>query len=387
MLRGSGRCVSRRLFIGAGGLGGLGLSLSGANNVFAARSAAETERAVIWLMLVGGPSQLESFDPKPDAPAEVRGPFGSIATSVPGVRVNEFLPKLAQRLNHVALVRSLHHDAAPIHETGLQLLQTGRLCRLGQEFPHFGAVAARTLDGRAGAPPFVILPGRIRHTGVNVSHGDSPDLPGPDAEVASLDSARLRQALDLTGESRAVREAYGDSSFGRDCLRARRLVEGGSKVVTVNMYRDVFREVSWDAHGGGPFSTLEDYRCSVLPSFDNAYGALLDDLKRSGRLATTLVVATGEFGRTPRLNPAGGRDHWPGVWTALLAGGGVRGGQVIGASDSHASEPTDRPVSPAELPATVYRSLRIDPASIRRAADGSTGSALTAAGALEEAFA
>ena len=132
------------------------------------------------------------------------------------------------------------------------------------------------------------------------------------------------------------------------------------RVVTVNMFDTVFGRVSWDCHGASPFSTFDDYARELLPTFDRAFAALLDDLERSGRLDSTLVVAAGEFGRTPRINASGGRDHWPGVWTVAMAGGGIRGGQVVGASDAHAAAPADRPVTLPDLLATIYHSLGID---------------------------
>jgi uncharacterized protein (DUF1501 family) len=380
--------MSRRDFLKVGGLGvgSLGLPLP----ALGSDPGSGDDRAVILLLLVGGPSQLDTFDPKPDAPSEVRGPFGSIPTSVPGVRVSEFLPRLARRMDRVALLRSLHHDAAPIHETGHQLLQTGRLCRLGEEHPHVGSVVAQARGARDGCPPSVILPGPIGNTGVRISHGqtagplDSAFAPYlPDGEIPHA----IAHAVDLSAVPGDVRDAYGRSAFGRNCLIARRLVEAGARVVTVNMHQTVFHRVSWDCHGAPPFSTLDDYRRTLLPAFDAAFSALLDDLARTGRLDTTLVVATGEFGRTPRLNASGGRDHWPGVWSAVLAGGGVRGGQVIGASDATASEPVDRPVTPPELLATVYQGLGIDPASPLPAASGTGRTALVDARPVGEAFA
>jgi uncharacterized protein (DUF1501 family) len=373
---------TRRDFLKAGSMAGLGLACGGLTAT--AAELPSNDRAVILLLLVGGPSQLETFDPKPDAPAEVRGPFGSIATRVPCVRICEHLPGLARRLDRVALVRSLHHDAAPIHETGHQLVQTGRLVRTGEDVPHAGSVVSRVLGTRAGAPPFVVLPGPIGNTGVNISHGQaagmlgaaydpfyapSPTEPGTSALVKScVDpesrarhmSPHVRQALDLRAESAATREAYGATRFGDSCLAARRLVEAGVRFVTVNMYETVFNTASWDCHGNVPFSSFDDYKRGVLPTFDRAFSALLDDLSQRGRLRSTLVVATGEFGRTPRLNTAGGRDHWPGVWSAAIAGGGIEGGTVIGASDLRAAEPKDCPVTPADLVATMYHSLGID---------------------------
>jgi hypothetical protein len=316
------------------------------------------ERSVILLLLVGGPSQLETFDPKPEAPPEIRGPFGSIETRIPGVRVSEHLPRLAARMDRVALVRSVHHDAAPIHETGHQLLQTGRLCRAGEEFPHLGSVVARICGARRGTPPAVIVPGPIASTGVDIPHGQSAGCLGASFDPCFLGADRLVSGL--ADESDRTRDAFGRTAFGQSCLMARRLVESGVRVVTVNMFETVFGRVTWDCHGAPPFSTFDDYAREVLPTFDRVFAALLDDLEYSGRLDTTLVVATGEFGRTPRINASGGRDHWPGVWTVALAGGGIRGGQVVGASDAHAAEPADRPVTPADLLATIYASLGID---------------------------
>ncbi len=421
--------VSRRDFLRVGGvgLGSLGLSLADLNAL--ATTHGRRDRAVILLMLVGGPSQLETWDPKPDAPREIRGPFGSIATRVPGVRISEHLPRLAARTDRLALVRSVHHEAAPIHETGHQLLQTGRLCRPGEEHPHIGAVAARLLETKSPLPPFVILPGPIENTGVQVPHGQSagwlgaayepfqlvgdPASPGWDPR-STLDRAlrfldraasqggapgealttaaglllgrSMTTGFQLAEEREALRDAYGRNTFGQSCLLARRLVEAGVRLVTVNMFETVFNKVTWDCHGSAPFSTLDDYSGHLLPTLDQALSALLDDLEARGLLDSTMVVATGEFGRTPKLNAAGGRDHWPGVWSALLAGGGVRGGQVLGASDRHAEAPASRPVSPQELLATMYHSLGISPDQYLRTDAGESFALVDDARPIEELF-
>jgi uncharacterized protein (DUF1501 family) len=177
--------------------------------------------------------------------------------------------------------------------------------------------------------------------------------------------------------------------LGQSCLLARRLVEAGVRVVTVNMFETVFNRVSWDCHGARPFSTLDDYANVLLPTLDLALSALLDDLDRRGLLESTLVVATGEFGRTPRLNPRGGRDHWPGVWSALLAGGGTGGGRLIGSRDAQGASPADRPVTPAELVATIYRSLGLDPSPTRALTldDGGESPAIEGLVPIAEAFA
>ena len=353
-----GAGLTRRDLLRAGGLGLACCEVSFPGPGGGPFSRSEPGRSVILLLLVGGPSQLETFDPKPDAPAEVRGPFGSIATRIPGIRVSEHLPRLAARMDRVALVRSVHHDEAPVHETGHQLLQTGRLCRAGEEFPHFGSVIGRIGWARRAVPPSVILPGPIASTGVDIPHGQSAGCLGASFDPTFLAPDRL--ASSRADASDRTRDRYGRSAFGQNCLAARRLVESGVPAVTVNMFDTVFGRATWDCHGASPFSTFNDYARELLPSFDRAFAALLDDLERSGRLESTLVVAAGEFGRTPRINASGGRDHWPGVWSVALAGGGIRGGRVVGSSDAHAAEPADRPVTPADLLATIYSSLGID---------------------------
>jgi uncharacterized protein (DUF1501 family) len=176
----------------------------------------------------------------------------------------------------------------------------------------------------------------------------------------------------VSTEPAALRERYGQNPFGQACLLARRLIESGTRVVTVNMFDGVFGRTTWDCHadGGALRSTLDDYRRTVCPMFDRAYSTLLDDLRQRGLLSSTMIVAAGEFGRTPRLNRNGGRDHWPGVWSALFAGGGVRGGRVIGASDRIASEPRDRPVTPEEVVATMYHVLGVPRGAALPARDG-----------------
>jgi uncharacterized protein DUF1501/TAT (twin-arginine translocation) pathway-exported protein len=357
------RSLSRRQFLRAGAAGAAvaGLTLSGSDTAHA-NSGRDVD--LILLFLVGGPSQLDTWDMKPNAPAEVRGPFKPIATNVPGVQICEHFPRMAQIANRYAIVRSVHHNAAPIHETGHQLMQTGRLFRFGQEHPHYGAVMSHVKgQKRNGMPPFVLLPGMLGNTGVTISHGQGAGALGAEhAPTATFTSSPLHTALDLDRELPPLRSRYGSHDFGRACLQARRLVEAGVRCVTVNMFETVFDRVTWDCHAdsGSLASSLNDYRRTLCPMFDEAYTALLDDLADRGLLASTLVVAMGEFGRTPYLNSRGGRDHWPGVWSILMAGGGIRGGQVIGSSDALAAEPRDRPVAPAEIAATIYHRLGID---------------------------
>jgi uncharacterized protein (DUF1501 family) len=403
--------LTRRDFLRAGALsaGAVGLSLADLALLQAAPNRPKDINCIL-LFLVGGPSHLDTWDLKPDAPSEVRGPFRPTRTSVPGVEICEHFPLMAKTADRYAVVRSVHHREAPIHETGHQLMQTGRLFRGGQEHPHYGAALSRLRGPRSeGMPASAVLPARIGNTGVSVSHGQgaghlgaahepfvlradpgrlasgtallgcvdevhrAADAAGDsDPVVVKLFSPPMKRALDLTAEGAELRERYGRNSFGHSCLLARRMVEAGVRLVTVNMFETVFDNLTWDCHadGGALGTTLDDYRDILCPMFDRAYAALLDDLAQRGLLDTTLVLAMGEFGRTPRLNPRGGRDHWPGCWSVLFAGAGVRGGQVVGSSDATGSEPKDRPVRPAEVAATVYAALGIDPASCLPGPDG-----------------
>jgi hypothetical protein len=258
---------------------------------------------------------------------------------------------MANAADRFAVVRSMHHTAAPIHETGFQLLQTGELRDDGAEAPHFGARLSATKGARRRVPANVLLPGPIGFTGVNVGHGQS-------AGGLAENQAPVSVALDI--HSDRCRSHYGGTEFGDNCLRAARLIECGSRFVTVNMFQTVYDTITWDCHaaGGSLRSELSHYP-AIAASFDIAYSALLDDLRQRGLLDSTLVVATGEFGRTPHLNREGGRDHWAGVWTMLLAGGGIDGGQVIGASDLLGGEPKDQPVGPEWLAMTIRKTIGV----------------------------
>jgi hypothetical protein len=412
----------RRDFLHAGSLSFLGFTLADLLGL-EARGAVTGGKAksCILLFLVGGPSQHDTFDPKPQAPAEIRGPFRAIKTKTDGLQFTEILPLTAQQSDKFSVVRSVYHTASAIHETGHQMMQTGRLFQGGVEYPHMGSVYAKLSGPKGEVPPYVMLPTAIGNTGVAVPHGGSagflskvfdpfvlnadpsaenfevPDMLPPgylaaarverrrslhtmmdevvryydsseDARLldASLQqaytlmsSAPARKAFSLADEPAATRERYGKNRFGQSCLLARRLVEGGVRFVTVNMFDTVFNEITWDSHGSKPFSPISGYRDLVGPMFDRAYASLLDDLQSRGLLEDTLVVAMGEFGRTPKINPAGGRDHWPGVWSILMAGGGVKGGRIIGASDEIGAQPKDRPTTPAEVVATVYHALGV----------------------------
>jgi Protein of unknown function (DUF1501) len=339
--------VSRRDFLTAAG----SVAFC-AEAALAKPQATGTAKHCIVLLLLGGPSQLETWDPKPEAPSAVRGPFRAIATSVPGIRVSEHLPRMAGLTHRFTIIRSLHHEEAPVHETGLQLLQTGRLVACDDELPHFGAVLARQSGG------FVILPSRLGNTGINISHGQGAGFLGPehDPQVQS----QFTHLLD-----HADRARYGKTAFGDACLRARQLVEQGTASVVVNMFDTVYDRVTWDCHADRQClaSTLDDYRRTLCPTFDRACATLIEDLHQRGLLDETLVMAMGEMGRTPYLNANGGRDHWASCWSMIMAGGGVRGGQVIGASDRLGAEPIRRPVVCAEVVASVYQATGVTTAA------------------------
>jgi len=414
---------TRRDFLHAGSLGMLGFGLNHFLSLKAEGAVPEDKDLnVIQLFLVGGPSQLDTWDMKPDAPLEIRGPYKPIKTNVPGIEISEIFPRMAQHADKYALVRSLYHTSAAVHDIGHQIMQTGRLFQGGVVSPHFGCVMGYKKGGRGAVPAHVLLPKPIGNTGGGLPHGQDagflgktfdpfvlnadpsdanfkvPDMLPPEnlaamrtdrrrdwrkvveksiKELEAVPDARLydatfhqayglmtstraREAFELEKEPEKVRDSYGRNRFGQSCLLARRLIEAGVRYVTVNMFETVFDEITWDIHGSRPFSPISCYRDLVGPMFDHAFSSLIEDLKQRGLLQNTLVMATGEFGRTPKVNPAGGRDHWPGCWTGIFAGGGIRGGQVIGASDAIGGFPKDRPVSPAEVAATVYHLMGLE---------------------------
>ncbi len=339
----------------------------GASSLALPLGAASREGAkVIFINLVGGPSHLDTWDMKPDAPSDYRGPYRPIRTNVEGIAISEIFPRMARMADKYAILRSLNHDGPAVHDTGHQLMQTGRLYGTDEPEPHMGCVASALLGSRHR-----MLPGPIGNTGGNLHHGQ-------DAAYLGAAHEPLATHVDLGGEREQTRRRYGLSRFGEDCLRARRLVGQGARFVTLNMFDTVFERTTWDIHGTAPFSPIEALRDHVGPMFDQAYTALLEDLASTGELETTLVVAAGEFGRTPKINPVGGRDHWTRCWSIVMAGGGVKGGQVIGASDARGLEPRERPIRPAEVVASVYRAMGIDPGASVRTANGETRAILDA---------
>jgi len=416
---------SRRDVLQSGAAAALALTVGGEAAAVegAARPAGKAKRC-IFILCTGGPSQLETWDPKPEAPAEVRGPFGAIETNVSGIRISETLPLLARRADRFSLVRSVHHAGPALHEVGLQLIQTGRSFSGGAEWPSMGAALSR-LHGRAGSlPAAVLLPRPLGDLGIALPQGQGAGFLGDvyaplapfgdpndaDYRVESLlagteprrgrreglrellgydaasdastglgadplyelmASPEARSAFDLSREAVQLRDRYGRTTFGQSCLLARRLVEHGTRFVTINQFDSVFHQHTWDCHGYPDLPTrVADLKDRVAASFDQSVSALIDDLVARGLYEDTLLCCFGEMGRTPTLTATGGRDHWTRCWSVMLGGGGLRGGQVIGASDAHASEPVARPVSPATLAATVYTALGVAPDTRLPGADG-----------------
>ena len=414
--------LTRRDFLHAGAVASLGLTLPGWMAHKAAGAVQDRDINCIMLFLVGGPSQIDTWDPKPKAPAEVRGPFQPIATSVPGMQVTEIFPKMARHADKISLIRSVYHTATAVHDTGHQMMQTGRLFTGGIEHPHIGCALGYLKGQRGEVPAHVLMPHPIGRTGGNLPHGQTagylgkqydpfvlnadpsnpkfkvPDLLPPEyisvlraerrqkmrdavegsmlafeknAQAKQLDanfnlayrlmsSPQAREAFALDKEPAAVRDRYGRTRFGQSCLLARRLIEAGVRFVTVNMFETVFDEVTWDIHGSRPFTDINEMAKQVAPNFDQAFSTLLEDLHQRGLLATTIVTAMGEFGRTPKINPAGGRDHHPGVWTMIIGGGPIKGGRIVGESDELGYSPKTRPVTPGEVAATIYQGLGLD---------------------------
>ncbi len=424
-LCGGGR--TRREFLQIGALAAAGLSLP---QYLRAKSEGRVKpghdnRSCIMIFNLGGPSHLDLWDMKPDAPAEIRGPFKPIRTKSAEFELSELLPMHAKIADKFSLVRSCHHDGAAVHDAGWQMMQTGRRFSGGIHTPHAGAVSSYLMGRKTDLPPFVVLPQVMGRGGGNLPNGQAggflgkshdpfslmadpslkdfkvPDLLPPDqigaarlerrktmrdivdgatAAFESSEDARLlddnfhaafrmmtseqaRSAFDLTKEPVRVRERYGMNRFGQCCLLARRLVENGVRFVTINTFLTVFDEITWDIHGSKPFTSIEGMKDIVCPMYDQAYSALIEDLDQRGLLGDTLVANLSEFGRTPKVNPAGGRDHWPQCFTCYFAGGGVKGGRVIGKSDPIGGFPAERPVGPGDIVATIFQSLGFDPHS------------------------
>jgi hypothetical protein len=415
--------LSRRTFLRVGGLATLGLTLPGflrLQRLAASYGQADPKKKAarcILLWMQGGPSHHDTFDPKPDAPAEIRGEFGTVPTTLPGVRIAEHLPLLAKQTDKFSIVRG-HNPQNGSHGVADHLMMTGHKFNASLPFPCYGAVVAKERGYAAGMLPFVQLGNHIDRRfngGIAGFLGDQfnafevnedPNAPAfkvrdlglaGDAEKARLErryamlsdldhyqrkveesagpvqardefyekahglitSPAAKRAFDLAGEPARVRDAYGRTTFGQSCLLARRLVEAGVQFVTVT-------DGGWDTHQDN-FKSLKTRK---LPVLDRAYAALLQDLHDRGLLDGTLVVWFGDFGREPKINPSAGRDHWASAGVACLGGGGVKTGQVVGATDALGSVVVDNPVTPQDLAATIYTALGVPLHTWYKAQDG-----------------
>jgi uncharacterized protein (DUF1501 family) len=412
--------------LAAGGLTLSDLLRSEAAAALAGKVAKRTT-SVIILHMRGGPSQLETWDMKPDAPVEIRGEFKPIATRVPGIQICELLPQTARIMDKWSIVRSLQHHAQygdVSHSRGDQVVFTGHAPGPNPDenvHPSMGSIAARQLQHLDPAMlAYVMVPRMIPGTGSSylgpacqpfqtmadpAAKGQKFEVPNLSAPqgitveqiedrrqllgafdrirdavdirgtMEAMDAhqrqaweiitgARVRQAFDLDSEPQAIRDRYGypaqytprmraggdNPGWNQRLLLARRLVEAGVRLVTVDLRW-------WDTHDDNFWSLKNGF----LPPFDQCYSALIEDLDQRGLLDTTLVVAWGEHGRTPRVNTTAGRDHWMSAFSAALAGGGIQGGRVVGATDSHAAVAKDNPKYPQDVLATVYRHLGVDP--------------------------
>lgn len=410
--------VTRRSFLRAGVLGLGGLSLADLLRLRASGAAsADRQRSVILLWLSGGPGHMETWDPKPEATEGFRGPFGAIPTSVPGVHFGELLPEQARLMDRLAVLRTVSHGTGD-HTKGNHWMLTGfegpafnAADNRVQRRPAMGSAVARLLgERRPGTPPYVAVPhlrggtDNLFHYAAYLGGGADPfivesdpndpkfrvknlRLPGElgldrledrrallrtidglkrgaDQIVADLDAhygrafemlsgREVAGAFDIASEPDEIRDRYGRHTFGQSALMARRLVESGVPFVTVNC-------VPWDHHGtAGRLKTEEGAR-QLIPPLDRAIGALVDDLIARGLYESTLVVAMGEFGRTPRMNKEGGRDHWGKTFSVLMGCGSMQMGQVVGRSSDRGEYVVDRPIGPQDVAATVYHHLGID---------------------------
>ena len=415
--------LTRRGFLQAGGLGLGGLSLADLLATEAqAAPKTSTENSVLILWMRGGPSQHETWDPKMEAPAEYRGAFGATSTNVPGIDICDMLPRSAQVMDKWSIIRSLHHTNAG-HSAGDQILFTGHLPGPDPTVnihPSCGSIVSEQLGHLTPElPPYVMIPRQVPGTDsayLGVAHKPFETLSDPathepfqlqnfslvegisdrrfgdrksllrnfdrfrrDVDQSGqldaisdfqqqaygiLSSDRARRAFDLDAEPRGLRERYGfierynpmdprrcsASAFCQRLVLGRRLVEAGVRLVTVDCRW-------WDTHVEG----VDSMKNGFLPRWDQSFSALIEDMHDRGLLDTTMVVAWGEFGRTPKLNATNGRDHYPNVFSAVVAGGPVQGGRVVGSSDSKGAYPLNNPKSPQDVLATVYRHLGIDP--------------------------
>jgi hypothetical protein len=401
--------ISRRSALKVGALGLTGLSLSDLLRSRAAQAAAgkaTKDTSVILIWKGGGPSHIDMWDLKPDAPAEFRGDFQPIGTNVPGIDIGQHLPLSAQQMDKYSILRSVTHPDAG-HESASHYLLTGYKPTNdipANEVPSYGSIASKERGPRrAGLPAYVAVPQAPKSTaaaylgvaynpfsvgaepnsnnfsvrnltlpnGISLSRLENRrellktvDVLRREADQTGLmdgldaftrkafemvTSPAAQKAFDIQQEEVKLRERYGRTNIGQNFLMARRLVESGVTFVTVNAG-------GWDTHA----NNFEALKKQKLPEFDQAWSALVDDLHTRGMYKNTLVLVWGEFGRTPRINTNAGRDHWPGAMSVVLAGGNMKMGQAIGATDAKAEYPRERPISPEDVLSTMYQFLGID---------------------------
>ena len=411
--------LSRRSFLQVGGLAAFGLTLPTYLKAMAEQPVARAVKAkrCILLWMQGGPSHHDSFDPKPEAPAEVRGEFGTVPTTLPGVRFADPLPMLAKQTDKLAVIRG-HDPKNGSHGVADALMMSGRPFNASLPFPCFGSVVAKERGYLDGMLPFVQLGKAIDRRfngGIAGFIGDEfnpfevhedpsagvfrvRDLSvGTDSERTRLDrrytmlaeleayqraaesnpgvvkardefyekahgiitSPTAKKAFDIAAEPERIRERYGKNTFGQQCLLARRLVESGVQFVTVT-------DGGWDTHT----DNFKSLKTRLLPRVDRGLSALLDDLDARGLLDETLVVWFGDFGRTPKINSSAGRDHWSTAGCALMAGGGLKVGQVVGRTSALGEYVTDVPVTPADIAATIYHVMGVNLHTWYKAQDG-----------------
>ncbi|MBA4064960.1 MAG: DUF1501 domain-containing protein [Isosphaera sp.] len=424
--------ATRRDFLRAGSLGLAGVTLPGLLRAEAAgKKSGARAKSVVLVFLGGGLSHHDTFDPKPDAPDDIRGKYATIPTAVSGLRVGERLPLTAKVMDRVSLVRSGAHNNDH-HETATNWVLSGRFGTPFGDYPAVGAVVAHEAGFTGTVPPYVAVPrnpsftwelGKSAFLGgryESFKAGD-PNQPGyrvqdlqPAAgvdlrqagrresllqavdglakrvegndQVATYDefhararemvlSSEARRAFAIDQESERLRDRYGRTTAGQSMLLARRLVENGVRFVTVNY-------AGWDHHGK-IFEGLD----KKLPEFDRAVSALVEDMDARGTLGETLLVVMGEFGRTPKINKEAGRDHWGPAGSLLFAGAGVKRGFVLGKTDKHGAFTTQRPVSPADVAFTIFDALGIDPRTMLKAPDGRPIEILDAGEPVRELFA
>jgi Protein of unknown function (DUF1501) len=398
--------TTRRSFVTAGSLGFLGLSLRDAlaATVESKSPVNGKAKSVILFWLEGGPSHIDTWDPKANSN------FKPISTNVPGIQISELLPKLAKRMDKFALVRSMHTRGTD-HPQATHYAITGHEINPAMQFPSLGSIITKEMGPRNAVPPYVLVPKwdrgrqyedyfRAAFLGGDYDPMCIPDPSKPGFEVTDLSLPKsvsqaavesrsaflkavdrryrelndtadhtnmdaftaqawkmiltpaVRDAFDLSKESDKMKERYGKDSIGQSCLLARRLVEAGSRFVTAAGYHGT----SWDTHSDND----KGHRDRLTPPLDRTLTALVEDLEERGLLESTLVIAMGEFGRTPTINPNLGRDHWPNCWSLALSGGGIKTGQVVGASDERGYNVAERVVTMGDLYATIYQALGID---------------------------